>query len=200
MDPDADDRQGLLRFPHMVPLENWRNTVAQGRPVPHFDPRDGGIDARLFILLETPGPGDAPVRFVSRDNPGGTQRNLARFLDGAGITRTDMLLWNCVPWIVHAPGARGRPLRRAEIREGLATLPGLLALLPRLTTVVLAGRVAREAAPVIAVARPNVALFTMPHPSPANVCTSPAVPAAIRDTLSAAAARLGSMYKEGGFA
>jgi hypothetical protein len=29
MDPDADDRQGLLRFPHMVPLENWRNTVAQ---------------------------------------------------------------------------------------------------------------------------------------------------------------------------
>jgi uracil-DNA glycosylase len=106
-----------------------------------------------------------------------------------------MLLWNCVPWIVHAR-RRGRPLRRAEIR-GLATLPGLLAVLPRLTTVVLAGRVAREAAPVIAAARPNVALFTMPHPSPANVCTSPAVPAAIRDALSAAAARLGSIYKEG---
>lgn len=190
MIPDADDRQALLTLPHIAPLENWRSSLARGRQVPHVDPHDGGTDARLLILLETPGPGDAPIRFVSRDNPGGTQRNLARFLDEAGIARCDMLLWNCVPWVVHVPGARNRPLRRGEIREGLETLPGLLGLLPHLTTVVLAGRVAREAAPIVVAARPYVAILTMPHPSPANVCTNPAVAAAIRATLGEAASRM----------
>lgn len=196
MVPDAEDRRALLTLAHVAPLEDWRSNLACEREVPHIDPHDGGTDARLLILLETPGPGDAPVRFVSRDNPGGTQRNLARFLDEAGIARRDMLLWNCVPWIVHARGARNRPLRRAEIHEGLETLPGLLALLPHLTTVVLAGRVAREAAPITAAARPNVAILTMPHPSPANICTEPTVAAAIREALSGAAARLGSVRQE----
>lgn len=188
---DVEQRLAMLANADMVALEHWRSTIAQDRPTPYFDPRDGGIDARLLILLETPGPGDAPIRFVSRDNPGSTQRNLARFLDEAGIARADMLLWNCVPWIVHAPGARNRPLRRPEITDGLRTLPGLLALLPRLSTVVLAGRVARQAAPIVAGKRPDVAILDMPHPSPANVCTSPAVAAAIREAFSTAAARLG---------
>lgn len=196
MVPDAEDRRALLTLPHVAPLENWRSNLACERQVPHVDPHDGGTNARLLILLETPGPGEASIRFVSRDNPGGTQRNLARFLDEAGIARRDMLLWNCVPWVVHAPGARNRPLRRGEIREGLGTLPSLLALLPHLTTIVLAGRVAREAAPIIAATRPDVAILTMPHPSPANVCTSPAVAAAIRKALSAAATRLGSMREK----
>lgn len=190
MRSDAEDRLAMLALPHIAPLEDWRRSIADGRRVPHFDPCDGGVRARLLILLETPGPGDEPVRFVSRGNLGGTQRNLSRFLDEADIARADTLLWNCVPWIVHAPGARNRPLRRGEIRDGLALLPGLLALLPRLTTVVLAGRVAREAEPVIADVRADVAILAMPHPSPTYVCTSPAVGAAIRSTLAAAARRL----------
>jgi hypothetical protein len=130
-----------------------------------------------------------PVRFVSRDNAGGTQRNLARFLDGAGITRTDMLLWNCVPWIVHA-------LARAAVRcvalksggAGNAAWPACRAAAPddrRAGEAVLRAKLRRSSPP----RDPMFALFTMPHPSPANVCTSRAVPAAIRDALSAAAAR-----------
>ncbi len=169
-------------------LEKWRRSlVDSGRRMPLFDPADGGALARLLILLETPGPGDAGNRTVSRDNPTGTARNLTRFLDEAAIARRDTILWNTVPWIVHEPGARNRPLRRGEIRDGLAALPGFLALLPRLALVVLAGRVAREAAPVVAAHDPALPILLMPHPSPTIVCTSPAIPDAIRRTLTRAA-------------
>ncbi|WP_156678197.1 uracil-DNA glycosylase [Sphingomonas profundi] len=170
------------------PLATFRRAIAAtGRRVPDFDPRDGGVAARLILLLETPGPGGDGPRLVSRDNPTGTARNLTRFLAEASISRADTMLWNAVPWIVHAPGARNRPLRRGEIREGLAMLPPLVALLPRLRVAVLAGAVAAEAAPVIARERPTVAVLRMPHPSPTYVCTSPQVAARIRQTLAEAA-------------
>lgn len=172
-------------------LEAWRRSlVDSGRRMPLFDPADGGASARLLILLETPGPGDAGDRQVSRDNQTGTARNLTRFLDEAAIARRDTILWNTVPWIVHEPGARNRPLRRGEIREGLATLPDFLALLPRLCVAVLAGRVAGEAAPVLADCCPRVAVLTMPHPSPTIVCTSPEIARTIRNTLMQAAGLL----------
>lgn len=172
-------------------LEAWRRALADsGRRMPRFDPNDGGAAARMLILLETPGPGVDAERTVSRDNPTGTARNLTRFLADARIARCDTVLWNTVPWIVHEPGARNRPLRRGEIREGLSVLPDWLVLLPRLRVVVLAGRVAREAAPVIAAHRPELPILSMPHPSPTIVCTSPAIPAAIMTTLRQAAAIL----------
>jgi hypothetical protein len=137
------ERRAALGAPHIAPLEIWREgLVGAGHTVPHFDPFDGGIDARLLLLLETPGPGPDRTRFVSRDNPSGTARNLRRYLEAAGIARMDIVQWNCVPWIVHAPGARNRALRRTEIAEGLATLPDLLAKLPGVRVCILAGRVA----------------------------------------------------------
>ncbi|SOB79524.1 Uracil-DNA glycosylase [Sphingomonas guangdongensis] len=173
--------------PHLLALEEWRERVRGDRRVPHFDPLDGGDRARLLLLLETPGPGGAGPRYVSRDNPTGTARNLIRFLDNAGIARADTVIWNAVPWIVHADGARNRALRVGEIREGLTWLPPLLALLPRLGVVVLSGSVAARADAVVAQARPGVHILAMPHPSPTFVCTSPDVPRRIAATLTQAA-------------
>ncbi len=158
--------------------------------MPDLDPADGGTDARLLLLLETPGPGAAPLRFVSRDNPTGTAANIRRFTGEAGIRRTDTVIWNAVPWVIHAPGARNRAPRRGEVAAGLAELPGFLALLPRLCVVVLAGRIAGEARPAIAAARPGLPVIAMPHPSPTIVCTGPAIPARIRAALAGAAALL----------
>jgi uracil-DNA glycosylase len=186
-----DERVAGLTRPHVAHLEALRKIwSASGRRIPHFDPADGGDQARLLVLLETPGPGDAPVRFVSRDNPTGTARNLGRFLDEAQLAREDMVLWNAVPWIVHAPGARNRPLRRAEIAEGRAMLPTLLRHLPKLRAILLAGRVAGEAHEVVSRERPDVTVVTMPHPSPTYVCTSPEVASRIRAAMSEAAASL----------
>lgn len=174
-------------------LEAWRRSLErEGRRVPAFDPCDGGANARMLLLLETPGPGGDGPRAVSRDNPTGTARNLMRFLAEAGIAREDTILWNAVPWIVHAPGARNRPLRRGEIAEGLAMLPPFLALLPSLRVVVLAGRVAAEARMVVDTARPAVPVLAMPHPSPTIVCTSPMIGDRIRATLADAARILAS--------
>ena len=158
--------------------------------VPDVDPHDGGGGARLLLLLETPGPGAQPLRFVSRDNPTGTAANIRRFTGEAGIGRADGVIWNAVPWVIHAPGARNRAPRRGEVAAGMAELPGFLALLPRLDVAVLAGRVAAGARPVIAAARPGLAVIEMPHPSPTIVCTSPTIPARIRAALAEAAALL----------
>lgn len=180
----------LVPPPHTKALEAWRASLTGAGPLPHFDPLDGGVEAQLLLLLETPAPGNGGVRFVSRDNATGTARNLTRFLAAAGLPRTTTLLWNAVPWVLHAPGARNRAPRRAEIAQGLATLPGLLALLPRLRVTVLAGRVAAQAEPVVRAAAPGAAVMTMPHPSPTYVCTSPTVATRIAAVLADAAAVL----------
>jgi uracil-DNA glycosylase len=181
-------REAMLRLPHIRALESVRGRLLEaGRVVPHFDPLDGGAHARLLLLLETPGPGAAPLRFVSRDNRTGTGANLRRFLDQAKIARRDTVIWNVVPWVVHAPGARNRPVRVAELREGVALVSGLLTCLPDLRVVVLAGAPARAAEAAVRESRPEVALLTMPHPSPTIVCTSPAIPARITETLAQAA-------------
>lgn len=177
--------------PHVAALNRFVAKLrARHGDVPDIDPFDGGAEARLLLLLETPGPGAAPLRFVSRDNPTGTAANIRRFTDGAGIARADTVIWNAVPWVIHAPGARNRAPRRSEIVAGQAELPAFLALLPRLMVTVLAGRVAAGARPVIAAARPGLPVIEMPHPSPTIVCTSPAIPGRIRAALAEAAAIL----------
>lgn len=192
-DPDLlAQRVRMLGAPHVVALERLRAGLAPHGPVPHFDPSDGGVRAGLLLLLETPGPGAAPLRFVSRDNPTGTAANLRRFCAAAALERETTLIWNTVPWVVHAPGARNRPVCRAEIMAGLQALPPLLARLPNLTAVVLAGRVARLASEVVRAERPDAVVLTMPHPSPTYVNTAPSVAATICDVLRAAAGLLPS--------
>ena len=127
---------------------------------------------------------------MSRDNPSATARNITRFCEAAGLARRDMVVWNAVPWLIHAEGARNRAPRRSEIADGLALLPGVLALLPRLRVAVLAGRIAMRAAPILHARRPAVAVLTMPHPSPIYVNTAPHIAPGIVATLREAADRV----------
>lgn len=175
----------------MAPLRPVLDALrARFGEVPDPDPLDGGADARLLVLLETPGPRIRATGIVSRDNPSGTGRNLAALLAGAGIERRDTLIWNAVPWIIHDPGAPNRAPRRGEIRDGIAALPACLAVLPNLVAAVLSGRVAAEAEPVLRACRPGLPVLAMPHPSPTIQCTSPAIPARCRAVLAEAAALL----------
>lgn len=193
-DPMAvEHRRALVaEAPHLRPLSGYLEALrAAHGAVPAPDPLDGGAEARLLLLLEAPGPRIVRTHLVSRDNPTGTAANLFRYLAEAGLPRRDTLIWNAVPWVIHAPGAPNRAPTRAEVAAGLATLPRLLACLPRLRAVVLAGRVAGGAAPWFAAHRPDLALVAMPHPSPTYICTSPDVAARIRAALAEAAAALG---------
>lgn len=187
-----EHRRALVaEAPQLRPLTGYLEGLrAAHGSVPDPDPLDGGAGARLLLMLEAPGPHITCTSLVSRDNPTGTAANLFRFLAEAGIPRRDTLIWNAVPWVIHQPGALNRTPTGDEIAAGLAALPGLLACLPRLALVVLAGRVAGRAAPVLADHRPNLPVLAMPHPSPTFVCTSPDVAARIRATLREAAATL----------
>lgn len=190
-DPAAvEARRAGLEAPRMRPLAAFAAGLRErtGLPVPDADPADGGADARCLLLLETPGPTIARTGFVSCDNPTPTGANLRRFLAAAGLPRASLLVWNAIPFVIHAPGAKNRAPRAAEARAGLALLPGLLALLPDLRACVLAGRAAAAAAPVLRAERSGLPLFEMPHPSPTFVCTSPEVPRRIVAALKAAAA------------
>lgn len=173
-------RRDLLTGPHLAPLRALARRIAaeRGASVPEPDPLDGGVGARLLLLLETPGP--RGTGFVSRDNPTGTAANLFRFLDEAGLARADTLIWNAVPWVIHAPGARNRAPRRAEIAAAAPYLEPLLACLPRLAVIVLAGRVAGLSRRALETLRPACPIIAVPHPSPAYVCTSPDVAERIR--------------------
>lgn len=185
-------RRALVAAPHLAPLRVLAGRISRerGAPVPDPDPLDGGVRARLLLLLETPGPAIARTGFVSRDNPTGTAANLFRFLSEAGIARCDTLIWNAVPWVVHAPGALNRAPRRSELQAAAPYLAPLLACLPRLAVVVTAGRVAGAARVELERLRPDLFVVAIPHPSPTYVCTAPSVAERIADGLHRARAML----------
>ena len=183
-------RRERLNDPHLARLRTLARRIAAERdaPVPEPDPLDGGVDARLLLLLETPGP--RGTGFVSRDNPTGTAANLFHFFEEVGIARADTLIWNAIPWVIHAPGARNRAPRWSEITAAEPYLEPLLACLPRLGVVILAGRVAGLSRPTLARLRPGLPVIGVPHPSPTYVCTAPGVAERIRQGFAEAAALL----------
>lgn len=185
-------RRAMAEAPHTAPLRALARRIAGERdaPVPDPDPLDGGVEARLLLLLETPGPMVLRTGFVTRDSMNGTAANLFRFLREAEIARRDTLIWNAVPWVIHAAGALNRAPRRSEARAAEPYLAPLLALLPDLAVVVLAGRFAGACTPALAALRPDLPVIPIPHPSPTYVCTSPDVSARIRRGLAEAAAVL----------
>lgn len=162
------ERQMLLEKPHMQPLNAL---VAELRReergfVPDFDPLDGGFRARLLFLMEKPGPMTDPLRpgkpgsgFVSRDNDDGTAAAVFDFMQLARIPREETLIWNTIPWwngtINLTPG---------EVQEGLARLDRLVDLLPALEGVVLVGRKAGRARPVLE--KWGMPVWQSAHPSP----------------------------------
>jgi hypothetical protein len=96
-----DTREDRLNDPHVGPLMGLvRDLRSRGLDVPNVDPNDGGVNAKVLILLETPGPKAVASRFVSRDNPDPSARNLGRVLDDARLARADVVLWNVVPQCV----------------------------------------------------------------------------------------------------
>lgn len=183
-----EERLAAVTAPHVAALNRWVSGQRQaGAELPWFDPADGGVRAGLLVLLQSPARSSPSPRFVSRDNPGPAQQNLGRFLAEAGISRQDSVLWNTVPWVSH--GLQKRP-SAADIRRGCALLEDVLAYLPALRVVVLAGAVAAQARGTVNHLYPGVPVLTMPHPSPLSLCTSPAVTKNIRRVLCEARAAL----------
>lgn len=150
---------------HVESLNQWTQQIQResGHRLPYFDPADGGVEARVLLLLESPGPVVSRTQFVSVDNPDGTAENMRCLLHLSGLRRSDVVLWNAVPWQMSENGVvTPRP---AQYAEAAPLTREVLALLPRLQAVVLVGKHAQQAWLSVGSSLPA---FPCPHPSPQN--------------------------------
>ncbi|MDO9580225.1 MAG: uracil-DNA glycosylase [Bacteroidales bacterium] len=163
------ERLSLIEQRHMLVLTNFvrglRNEFGLTTEIPFFDPLDGGIDARCLCLYEAPGAKAVESGFISRNNPDETAKNSFSLYQEAGISRTDTILWNIVPWYI-GTGEHIRPANGSDIRQGMPYLARLISMLPRLTVILLVGKKAQKANSHIVELRPDLPLFHCFHPSP----------------------------------
>ncbi|WP_262271832.1 uracil-DNA glycosylase [Microvirga yunnanensis] len=117
---------------------------ARGLRVPHVDPNDGGINARLLVLLESPVPQAVVSDFISRDSPDPSARNMGVALNQAGLARQDVLPWNVVPYCVSTE-EKNRNATAADIRSAVAETQAWINALPSLQVVIFCGHKAQQA-------------------------------------------------------
>jgi hypothetical protein len=138
-------REDRLSDPHVLPLmEVVHGLRARGLDVLNVDPNDGGVNARVLFLLDTPGPRAVGSRYVSRDNPDPTAKNMGRSWDIACFDRSDAVLWNVVPYCVSTVDRNGK----TTVAQVCASVPDTQAFvdqLRRLAVVVFCGRKAQRA-------------------------------------------------------
>jgi uracil-DNA glycosylase len=161
-------RKALLIDPHIAPLTAYvaRLRLCKGPAyqIPDFDPLDGGMGARVLVLLEAPGPKAVETGFISRNNPDRTAKNVFDLFRDAEIARTETVLWNVIPWYIGTSG-QIRSGTRSDLVEARPHTQELIQLLFQLEVVVLIGRKASEAFRALALETTARTLETL-HPSP----------------------------------
>ena len=155
----------------------------KGKPIPRFDPLDGGNRARLLVLMESPSRRGIERGYASSDNPTPTGRRMRETFAAAGIRREDRVIWNAVPWYL-GDDRKGRNPTAAELREGALYLPPLLKLLPELRVVLTLGVAAEKGWKSLNSELPHIAA---PHPSNTNLCARPWLAAEFRRAVEEAA-------------
>jgi len=179
-------RAELLEHSHMLRLKNFVESLRLERGpahfIPHFDPLDGGVNARVLFLLEAPGPRALETGFVSRDNASPTGRTLSELLEGVGIARADTALWNTVPWFMAGQNGRFRAPRPQDIAQARVATERLPKLFVNLEHIVLVGSHAQKNRPWLEVLG-RYMLWQMGHPSPVNFAPRPQAREAAREML-----------------
>lgn len=177
-DPDIVTKrmQMLETEPTVQPLREWAADLAARRDavVPWFDPAEAGVQSRVLLVFEAPGPmtnagNERPGSgFISVDNNDQTAENTWRSRVQAGLD-DGALCWNIVPWYL---GPASRKPSAVEMKEGATELLRLMNLLPHLDTVVLSGRYAQEGWRkhlAHSLHRPSVRVIETWHPSPLSL-------------------------------
>ena len=141
----GDPRDKRLDDPHVRSLMElvWELRKA-GLDTPSVDPNDGGKKARALFLLESPGPKAVGTKYISRDNPDQSARNMGKALESAGFQRKDVVLWNVVPQCVSSVDKNKRVSSR-QIREAAPYTQKFIDKLENLRVVVFCGSSAKKA-------------------------------------------------------
>ena len=144
------EKKNRIRDTHVAALNSLADRIADsvGLPhghVPYVDPDLGGIDARVLVLLDNPstkaeaGTGSG---LLSLDNNDRTARNCREAYARAGISWSDVVHWNVVPFPVS--GVKNGGSTPAERARAAQWTREFVALCPNLEIVLLLGVAARD--------------------------------------------------------
>lgn len=158
-------KMALLKAPHLAKLTEFAQRVATERKVdvPLFDPASGGVNSKVLLLLESPGPASAGSGLNSLDNDDPTAANVFAAMAEAGLSRQVCLSWNVVPWYLS-----NREPTPAELRAAVPYLVELLRMLTALKAVVVLGRPAGTGWTLSGRGH-KLKVFNAPHPSPLSI-------------------------------
>ena len=158
-------REEMLTQKHIAPLEEFRvNLQKRGfKGIPHFDPCDGGVNAKILFLFEKPGPMTAQKTgsdFISRNNDDLTAKATFDKMEEAKIQRKLTCIWNVIPgW------NNTIKIEKKELQDGVDNLKGLLDMLPACKVIVLVGKKAQRAEKLLeSLGRYHI--IKSAHPSP----------------------------------
>ena len=171
------EREELLEgLSHVADLqrfvEDMREETGKGEKVPHFDPLDGGVEARCLFLFEAAGgkairDGGKGSGFASRNNDDGSAAKFFELNKGV-LNREKTISWNIVPWALRK-GDRNYTPGPDDIEEGKEWLEKLLSKLEVLKVVVLCGNSAHKATEFFYTKREDLCVLHAPHPSPQSM-------------------------------
>ncbi|MBY6436890.1 uracil-DNA glycosylase [Rhodococcus kroppenstedtii] len=153
-------------------VDRW--TRERQTSIPWFDPDDGGVTARVLVLLESPGPKTVRAggtMMCSFDNPDTTNPVLKSALEHAGVDRSSCVKWNVVPWAVLDTDGHPAAPTASTLADSAPYLQEILARLPDLEVVLVLGAKALDGymrtTTASAPAR-LVPVVAAPHPSARN--------------------------------
>ena len=147
-------------------IDQIRSEQGPGREVPGLDPSNGNENARILLVMEAPGPRAIASGFVSLDNDDLSAKNLRMQLEQANISRTELALWNVVPWYLgNSEKTKIRSARSSDVSKCLAYLTAVVGSLKKLEFIVLVGSAARRAHVHLS-HETNVRILSCHHPSP----------------------------------
>lgn len=167
------------------PLNEWVSALradprlpsGAGSTIPFFDPRGGGVAARVMFLMQDPSEVATFTGFISPDNNDPSAHNSTVACAAAGLDARDRVHWNIFPWWVNITKSGQtvdppRPPQSYPAAMPLAArlLGDVLALLPRLQVVVLLGKQAqagwKQVAPALGADARRFQVLNCPSCSP----------------------------------
>ncbi len=165
-------------------VRQLRSEVKYGCDIPYFDPLDGGVEAKVLFLFESPGEGALASGFASRDNRDPSAAKFSTLNKEVGLERELTASWNTVPW------ALGRPPKEEDLEEAKPLLEPTLECFNHLEVIVLSGTAARSRREEIE--GRDIEVWEMPHPSPPSLRFHPDNEEKIRQVLRKCQERFGA--------
>lgn len=175
---------------HIAPINKLARCIAArtGLEVPMVDPDSAGVNARVLLVLESPGRiGVTSAKgsgMVSCDNDDQTAANVWMLHTDTDLRREWCMPWNIVPWYLGST-ERNASATPQDAAAGLQYFWELLDELPHLRAVIAMGKPASAALASChsRLAERGVRLLQAPHPSPQNLNTRPGERLAIAEVF-----------------